>query len=84
MNTNTYRHTFFAKCPANGIRIEYQLRIDVPAHQQIRVELIVAVAGAIRSGYHEEIADILQRKLGGAQVLTAFHHGVGIETRRSL
>lgn len=83
MNTNTYRHTFFARCPANGIRIEYQLRIDVPAHQTVRVEQIVAATSSIRAGYHEDIADTLQRKLGGSQVLTAFHHGVGIETRRA-
>ena len=78
---NTYRTQFFARCPSNGIRIAYTLAIK--ADSMIPVERILEVVEAIREGYHEAIADHLQDALGGAQILTADHHGVTIETNRA-
>ena len=36
----------------------------------------------IQKGFHEDIADRLQRRFGGSQTLVADHHGVRIETTR--
>ncbi|MBB3193966.1 hypothetical protein [Roseateles terrae] len=77
---NRYRTTFFADCPNNGIRIQYHL--EIVTGQLIKVEDILAATAAITRGYHEEIADQLLQSLGGAQTLTATHHGVEIETTR--
>lgn len=77
---NVYTTEFFAKCPSNGARIKYRLRIE--ALTMIRVESIVATVSGITEGYHEDIADALL-SLGGAQILTADHHGVTIETTRA-
>ncbi len=77
---NRYHTHFHAKCPANGIRITYILTID--AEMTIPVENIVAEVERIDQGFHEDIADALFAKLGGAQTLTANHHSVVIETKR--
>lgn len=77
---NAYTTEFIAKCPANGIRIKYRLRIE--ARSVIRVETISAAVEAITEGFHEDIADRLLEQLGGIQTLVADHHGVTIETTR--
>ena len=77
---NTYRRTFYARCPNNGHMIVYRLAIETT--QTIMVESIVAACSSIGEGYHEEIADALSRLFGGRQTLAAFHHGVQIDTVR--
>jgi len=77
---NIYRVEFFAKCPVNGIRIKYLLRIETT--RVIRVESLLAAAEDIGGGYHEAIADDLASLFPGRQTLTAEHHGVHIETTR--
>ena len=77
---NIYTTEFFAKCPNNGIRIKYQLRIE--AEGVIPVEEILAAVDRFREGFHESLADALST-LGGRQTLTADHHGVTIETVRN-
>lgn len=79
MNVNIYRHAFVVRCPANSRRVNYRLEIETLA--VIMVEEIIS-ACTIETGYHEVIAEQLFRQFGGAQTLTAFHHGVEIETRR--
>lgn len=77
---NTYKTKFFAKCPANGIRVEFELTINTGS--VIPVEDILAEVEGIKTGFHEEIADSLQQRFGGSQTLIADHHGVRIETTR--
>lgn len=80
---NIYRHTFSAPCVNNGLSIAYSLEIRTA--WTIMVEDIVAECEAAKASerpYHETIADRLYAKFGGEQIMTAFHHGVGIETRR--
>lgn len=77
---NIYTTKFFARCPANGARIEYDLKIQTG--KVIPVEDINDFVDNIKQGFHEDIADSLAFKFGGAQVLIAHHHGVGIETIR--
>lgn len=81
MGLNKYRTEFFARCPANGIRIKYTLVIETT--KTIRVELIVSRIEVIREGFHEALADELHAAFGGKQTLTADHHSVVIETERS-
>ncbi len=76
---NTYSTKFFAVCPANGIRIEYDLLIT--SGKTILVESILRAIDR-QAGYHEDIADQLHALLGGDQVLTANHHSVTITTYR--
>lgn len=76
---NIYRTEFFAKCPANDIRITYALEIQT--HRVIPVESILSEVEGIAKGFHEDIADRLM-KLGGRQTLAADHHGVTITTLR--
>jgi hypothetical protein len=77
---NAYTTEFFSNCPNNGLRIKYRLRIETA--EVIPVEQIVAKVESITEGYHEEVADELLLSFGGAQTLTADHHGVTIETTR--
>ncbi len=77
---NTYKTKFFAKCPANGIRVEFHLSINTGS--VIPVEDIVAEVESIKAGFHEEIADRLHSRFGGSQTMVADHHGVQIETIR--
>lgn len=77
---NTYRTQFFARCPANGIRITYNLTISTGL--VIEAEKIIDAVERIEEGMHEDIADRLLNELGGQQVLKADHHGVQIETIR--
>lgn len=77
---NTYKTQFFAKCPANGVRISYDLTINTGS--VIKVEDLIDEVGSIGEGLHEQIADRLHSKFGGSQVLKADHHGVRIETIR--
>lgn len=77
---NTYKTKFFAKCPANGIRVEFDLTINTGS--VIPVEDILKEVEDIQKGFHEDIADRLHRRFGGSQTLVAEHHGVRIETIR--
>ena len=77
---NTYRTKFFAKCPVNGARIEYELSIHIGL--TIPVEQIIEFVQDIKEGLHEEIADQLYARFSGSQCLKAEHHGVHIETIR--
>jgi hypothetical protein len=73
-----YRVEFFAKCPNNGIRIKYALRIET--NRTIPVEVLLECVEN-QEGFHEDIADRLSA-LGGQQTLIAEHHGVTVETER--
>ncbi len=81
MKANRYHRRFKARCPNNGIEIEYRLTITIG--EIIMVEDIVAATERLDSAYHEAIADNLHAEFGGIQVLRAFHHGVGIVTIRT-
>lgn len=78
---NAYTTQFFARCPNNGIRIRYALRIETS--EVLSVEEIITTIEQVDEGYHEQIADDLLEALGGIQTLTADHHSVTIETRRT-
>lgn len=78
---NTYSTDFFAKCPTNGVRIAYRLKIET--RDVVAVEEIIEFVESVRLGFHEDIADSLFAKFGGLQTLTADHHGVTIETKRT-
>ena len=77
---NTYTTEFFGYCPNNGVRIHYRLRIETVS--VIRVEDILIFVRDV-TGYHEAIADDLLAQFGGKQTLSAYHHGVTIETSRT-
>lgn len=77
---NKYTVKFFAKCPSNGVRIEYTLAIT--ASKTIKVEFLIETISQYDGWFHEDIADNLSDQLGGNQILSAFHHGVLIETTR--
>lgn len=78
---NTYETEFFLKCPVNGIRIHYRLKIESSA--AIPVEALLAFIDEQGCGFHETLADSLLVKFGGTQTLIADHHGVRITTTRS-
>ena len=77
---NKYTVKFFAKCPANGVRVEYTLSIT--ANKTIKVEMLIDTISQYDGWFHEDIADNLFDRFGGHQLLSAFHHGVFIETTR--
>jgi hypothetical protein len=77
---NIYTTQFFARCPVNNIRVAYTLRIE--SETVIMADTIIDTVEGVLEGFHEAIADQLVNELGGAQTLTAFHHGVTIETHR--
>ena len=81
MKINTYKHTFVAECPNNAQAIVYSL--EIVTDKTVMVEHILTACSLLRRGYHEDIADQLHERFGGTQVITANHHGVQIETRRS-
>ncbi len=81
MKTNRYQRRFKARCPNNGLEIEYRLTISTG--DIIMVEDIVAATDRFDSAYHEAIADSLHAEFGGSQMLRAFHHGVLIVTVRT-
>lgn len=81
MKVNCYQTEFFAFCPLNNIRIKYQLKIETESMLDV-ADLIDEVTLCTR-GLHEDLADDLFKSFGGKQTLTAFHHGVLIETVRS-
>ncbi len=78
---NTYETEFFSKCPVNGIRIHYRLKIESSA--TIPVEPLLAFIDEQECSFHETLADSLLVKFGGMQTLVANHHGVRITTVRS-
>ncbi len=79
---NIYRRNFRAKCPNNDESISYDLAIRTT--ETIMVETICKqIAESIKNPvFHESLADDLKLRIGGDQVLTAFHHGVDVETHR--
>jgi hypothetical protein len=78
---NIYRYQFVANCPTNDKPIIYSLSIET--EEVIYVEHLMTACALIESDYHEDIADKLSERFKGTQVLTARHHGVDIETRRT-
>ena len=83
---NVYTVKFFARCPRNGIRVEYTLTIERSeeddADGHLLVEELVDTVSLLDRGMHEELADQLHREFGGRQTLVADHHGVTIKTVR--
>lgn len=79
---NIYRYQFRARCPNNGELIYY--RLELTTDQIVMVEAIKTACQRHEAGFHEAIADALFAELGGSQIITATHHMVEIETRRSL
>jgi nucleoside 2-deoxyribosyltransferase len=77
---NVYRHMFNSLCPNNGQLIYY--RLTLTAEFTIKVEEIKRACERHKAGFHEDIADAVQRELGGEQRLAATHHGTEIETLR--
>ena len=77
---NTYTTEFFAFCPENNIRVHYKWAVETK--QTLKVEDLIDAVTLAQRGYHEEIADQLYKEFGNKQTLTAFHHGVLIETTR--
>lgn len=79
---NIYSTKFFATCPVNKVRVEYDLTITTDG-AIIQVEELLEVVNGMRKGFHEAIADQLFAHFGGCQTLKAFHHGVWITTERA-
>lgn len=80
---NRYTVRFFARCPANGLRIDYTLTIEKSeGDADVLVEELVDAVSLLDQGFHEELADKLHCEFGGKQTLVADHHGVLIETTR--
>lgn len=75
---NTYRYTFVSICPGNGEFIVYHLELKHP--DRVLVEHIKIACALHRTGYQEEIAADLHKRLGGRLRLQANHHGVAIES----
>lgn len=81
---NTYVIEFFARCPSNGLRIKYVLKVETEAGRVVMAEDILECidANTREPVYHERLADALKAQLPGRHTLTAHHHGVGIVTTR--
>ena len=79
---NKYRTKFTSLCPVNDKQITYEL--EIRHTEMIVVEDILEAVSKFLVGYHENIADLLFKKFGGEQTLTANHHGVVIQTERKL
>ena len=77
---NTYKIKFNAICPVNEDVIEYFLTIK--SSKMIQVEQIKEFTDELSQGFHEVFADMLHKKFGGYQFMTAIHGGVLIETER--
>ena len=77
---NLYETTFDCKCPANGVRVTYTLKLY--HKNMVFVESLVDELVKFKDGYHELIADKLHNIFGGQQVITAHHHGIDITTWR--
>jgi hypothetical protein len=77
---NVYEVEFFARCPANDLRIKYSLRIETM--RVIRVEELLASVEGLTT-FHEDLADSLHFRFKGSQTLRAEHHGVTITTTRT-
>lgn len=78
---NTYETQFFCKCPVNGVRILYELKISTTSVIPVE-ELLEHISANYSDGFHEKIADDLQIKFGGSQTMSANHHSVTIRTIR--
>lgn len=76
---NRYTHRFTATCPVNGRDVAYTLVIESAG--MIKVEDIIAACN-VGEALHEPLADTLLARLGGRQVMRAYHHGVEIVTVR--
>jgi len=77
---NQYKVIFSKPCPVNNLEIKYKLKIKTT--KVILVEDLLEFVENLQSDYHEIFADRLAQKFGGNQVLTGFHHGVYISTKR--
>lgn len=77
--TNTYIIKYESKCPNNGETIQYTLYITTL--EKIMAEDIED-AVCFRESHHEDMADILHKRFGGRQLLTATHGKVRIQTIR--
>jgi hypothetical protein len=78
---NIYGYTFSVSCPSDPTELsEYTLLIR--HDEMIKAEDIVDACGIIGPKYHEEIADIIRKKLPGKQSISAEHCGVEIITER--
>lgn len=77
---NVYRFSFSAKCPANGAVIDYA--VEIRTGHMIPAESLIEWRTQQTTGFHEYLADDLAANFGGAQRITATHHGVEIETLR--
>lgn len=77
---NKYTLKFSCLCPSNNKQINYTLELQ--SNEMIFVESLIEFVSQIESGFHEQIADSLEKRFAGLQVLKAHHHGVDIETIR--
>jgi hypothetical protein len=77
---NQYKVFFQKPCPVNNLAIDYTLKIKTK--NVVLVEALLEFVEQLPSDYHEIIADKFSQKFGGKQVLSAFHHGVYISTKR--
>lgn len=79
---NAYTTRFFCECPNNGVRVDYQLRIETRETLMVESILVGIQIDTDEARYHEELADLLLKRFGGTQTLMAEHHSVHIETLR--
>jgi hypothetical protein len=77
---NSYNTKFFAFCPVNNVRVEYDWTVQTA--DTLKVEDLIDAVTLLNRGLHEDFAGQLFREFGGAQTLTAHHHGVTIRTER--
>lgn len=80
IGVNSYSHTFVASCPSDGSAIVYTL--VVKSSRMLMVEHLITATSLIKTGFHEQIADLLHERFGGTQTIGAIHQGVFIETTR--
>lgn len=77
---NTYELMATTICPVNNAIIE--ISIEIKSCHTIIVENLLNFLQENKNILHEELADKLQTKFGGKQIIKAFHHGVWITTER--
>ena len=77
---NYYNYNFWAKCPADGKSIQYELQIK--HSEMIMAEDIVAACDFVSPMYQENIADYLAETLPGEIRVIGTHSGVEVEKVR--
>lgn len=79
---NKYRIGFQARCPSDGLLIDYSLEITTTGRVILAEDLQDWANSQSGPSYHENLADRAWLCFGGFHRMTAIHQGVAIETIR--